>query len=134
MKLLFTSHNFYITTSFFTYQFALFFISLKDYQHKQISYKLSTGENLTYAFQTLFRSLQTQNVNLITINYLIKNQPIDLSFIIVDSFIRYLENKSIPNSFIFIKENKTLLIESTTFNLKIVGFDIERYSKYSKIK
>jgi|SRR5882724_2354752 len=129
---MFTAHNYYINTTVLNHSLGLFFISLRDDQFKQISFYLSSGENLTHTFQRIFRLLQDRNANIITINYLTKNQHIDLSFILVDSFLQYLDFNSISKTFIFIKENKTLLIESSSLNLKIVGFDNERYSKYSK--
>lgn len=126
---LFTGSIFHIYSTNLNKQLGLFFLSLNN-NFKQVLFHIVKGEKLYDSFQSFFRLIDNNNNDLVNIIYDINKNDIDLSFILVDSFVDYLDNP--VYEFIFNRNTKTLLIESKKLNLQVIGFDFDNYLIFIK--
>ena len=129
MMQLFTGSIFHIYSTNLNKQLGLFFLSLNN-NFKQVLFHIVKGEKLYDSFQSFFRLIDNNNNDLVNIIYDINKNDIDLSFILVDSFVDYLDNP--VYEFIFNRNTKTLLIESKKLNLQVIGFDFDNYLIFIK--
>jgi hypothetical protein len=130
--MLFNLNTFTITSSMLNFPLNIFYLSIRN-NDKVILFHLVKGEKIYDSFLSFinFINKNTDKASSIQIIYNCKNNN-DLSFILVDSFIIFLNNPD--NKFIYIKQFNTLLIEGNRISLIVKHFDYYGYiNEYSKI-